>query len=687
MASHTLTYTINLNGNITKGVLDISGAATKATSTMDKLAGKANKIANIGMAYHYVASAIGKATAAMDKYVNAYNVQMVAERQLEQVMRNTVGATNSEIQSIKDFAAAQQKLGVIGDEVQLAGAKELATYITKTESLKKLLPMMNDMLAHQYGLNASQESAVQIAQMVGKVLDGQMGALSRAGYRFTDAQEAILKFGNEQQRVAELSKIVTQYVGGVNAALAATPEGKWKQHQNNMGDLRERIGGLFVVIRGSLMPAFEATGNLIQRLTAFFEENKVKIMQVAEVVGNILSGAFNVVGNVVMFVVNNFKTLLTVGGLWLSYIVIANFEFIKFSIAYYTKVILMTKVTKVFTAVSNGLKNALNALAKHPWLIAITAAIGLTIALVNVFRKFNKAQREARDAVNNISVKIGMETSNLNKLFEAMKKTNPESERRKTLIDEINSKYPDLLKNQDLYRASIDKITEAQKEANKVLARDIFLKSYGEDYVRVMKEINDAKKKFMDKVVSEGINPAHKAVGNAADMANTMAEKAINDKVKSISGWSFNPYHRPGYFHDVAMGKSDKETRMVLSKVGGAWEDMFLKIFEKQKTIKALGDYGMGLFGLTQEQLMSSVNGGGVLPGGNGSGETNPLATTTEAIATGGTRNTTVNIHLGKMQAAEHIHYSGGMKENANDMKRVFAENIYEVLGIAEKST
>ncbi|MCH5319881.1 MAG: hypothetical protein J1E38_09275 [Paramuribaculum sp.] len=35
-------------------------------------------------------------------------------------MRNSMGTTDGQIQSIKDLCSAQQELGVIGDKVQLA---------------------------------------------------------------------------------------------------------------------------------------------------------------------------------------------------------------------------------------------------------------------------------------------------------------------------------------------------------------------------------------------------------------------------------------------------------------------------------------------------------------------------------------------------------------------------------------
>ena len=174
----------------------------------------------------------------------AYAGQEIAETKLANNMRNTMGARDEDIQSIKDLCSAQQQLGVIGDEVQLSGAQELATYLEKKSSLEKLIPVMNDMLAQQYGLEASQESAAQIATMLGKVMDGQVGALSRYGYKFDEAQEQILKFGTEEERAAVLAEVVESAVGGMNAELAKTDSGKQKQLANQLGDIKEQLGGL-----------------------------------------------------------------------------------------------------------------------------------------------------------------------------------------------------------------------------------------------------------------------------------------------------------------------------------------------------------------------------------------------------------------------------------------------------------
>jgi hypothetical protein len=161
--------------------------------------------------------------------IDAYQKQHTRFAQFEAVMNNMMHPDEQDVEDIVDITKEQEQLGVVSSDVQLAGATELGTYVQTKESLEKLIPLMNDMLAHQYGVNATPEDAQSIAQMIGKGLEGQANALSQNGYSFSEAQEKILKSGNENERVTELVKIIAQSVGGINGALAATSEGKAKQ--------------------------------------------------------------------------------------------------------------------------------------------------------------------------------------------------------------------------------------------------------------------------------------------------------------------------------------------------------------------------------------------------------------------------------------------------------------------------
>ena len=56
----------------------------------------------------------------------------------------------------------------------------------------------------------------------------------------------------------------------------------------------------------------------------------------------------------------------------------------------------------------------------------------------------------------------------------------------------------------------------------------------------------------------------------------------------------------------------------------------------------------------------------------------------TSAIATGGTRNTSINIHLGKM--VENIIFNGGVTENRDNMVKQVEEALLQVLLSAQSA-
>lgn len=179
---------------------------------------------------------------AMALTTTAAKAQIDAEIKLSAVMKNTKGITEANIKSVQAYAGTLQGMGIIGDEVALSGTQQLATYQFQAETLKTLMPGMNDLLAQTKGLNASQQDAVNIGNMLGKVMTGQVGALGRAGINFNKAQEKILKFGTEQEKAATLAKVLEQNVGGVNKALANSDAGSIKQMNNLYADMQEEIG-------------------------------------------------------------------------------------------------------------------------------------------------------------------------------------------------------------------------------------------------------------------------------------------------------------------------------------------------------------------------------------------------------------------------------------------------------------
>lgn len=381
--------TVRLKIKVEDNFVNVEADANDLRDAMKQVVDEAGKVNSslinsnqIAQAFEQMSSAVQSLQSVMHDLTDAYAVQSAAEARLEQVMRNTMDASEAEIQSIKDLAAAQQQLGIVGDEVQLSGAQELATYLSKKESLEALIPVMNDMIAQQYGYNASAESAVTIASMMGKVLDGQTGALSRYGYTFTEAQEQILKFGTEEERAATLAEVVEQSVGGMNEALAATPYGKIVQANNAFGDLKETIGAM-------IAPAMKAVDG-ISRITIA------------------IAGIGKVAATIKGFVVS-IRT--------------------------------MTAATRTATAAQQGL----NAAMKANVFIAIASAVAALVAIiVNLANKSHDAAEGMEDlttandayknAVSDAKAEIDSETASLKNLMDQGKDTTE-------AIQHLNEKY------------------------------------------------------------------------------------------------------------------------------------------------------------------------------------------------------------------------------------------------------
>nr|DAK80924.1 MAG TPA: hypothetical protein [Caudoviricetes sp.] len=248
-----------------KSVGSMMSAISRSTSKLNSAISGMNKVlgaAGIAVSLAGIVSAAKNAAA-------AFNEVQENNAALAQVMKNTMGATKAQWQSVLDLADAQQRLGVIDAEVTKAGAVELATYLGLSDSLETLLPVMNDMLAQQYGMAASAENATNIATMLGKVMNGQTGALSRYGYSFTAAQEAILKYGDEAQRAAVLAQVVEESVGGMNQALAQTPSGRLQQVKFALGDIQEAFGKAVMTIATAFLPLLNAVVAVLQRIAAW----------------------------------------------------------------------------------------------------------------------------------------------------------------------------------------------------------------------------------------------------------------------------------------------------------------------------------------------------------------------------------------------------------------------------------
>ena len=268
----SITFKLDGDGNgfktLAQDAAGLKQAITATLSEAKQLKGNVINFAALATGIDAAQRSFGQLQSLMGDLSKSYQQQEIAETQLTTVMRQRMGATDDEIASIKQLASEQQKLGVIGDEVQLAGAQQVATFLKEKSSIETLLPAMNNLLAQQHGVNSSTTDAVSVANLMGKAMQGQVSALTRVGITFSEAEAQVLKYGTESERAAVLAQVITNNVGDMNAQLAATDSGKQAQLANKIGDIKEQLGALangampFVMIASSTITALSSITTL-----------------------------------------------------------------------------------------------------------------------------------------------------------------------------------------------------------------------------------------------------------------------------------------------------------------------------------------------------------------------------------------------------------------------------------------
>ena len=154
------------------------------------------------------------------------------------------------------------------------------------------------------------------------------------------------------------------------------------------------------------------------------------------------------------------------------------------------------------------------------------------------------------------------------------------------------------------------------------------------------------------------------AVGMGDSEENQNAINAINESIEA----------RKKAISDGAQSVQDNLVKAKESLVG---IEMGWKKKENVSEASDKVSSGLGI----NEQLQNSVNGNSTT--GNGTGTGGELAGSSSAIASGGTRNTSVTINLGKMA---DVTFNGSIKENAEDMVRTLEECLLRVLYMAQNA-
>lgn len=281
-------------------------AATKAGSALhsglSKASGFASKaVSGIGKSAKGMATVVSGAAAAAGGYLVNFGKQAVdaalkageVTAKFQQVAKNN-NWSDEEQKSLLSLNKTLGQTGVISGGTLKAAQAQLGTFALTADQVKTLTPALADMIANNKGYNATAQDGVQIANLLGKVMTGSATALSKYGVTMTDAQKKVLQEGSASEKAAMAAQVLEANFGGINKALAETPQGK-------MTILQHEIAGLKTSVGNDLIAAFGGVGGAVIKMvqavepliTAFFD----KVAALAQKIGPPLEKVFGAVAD------------------------------------------------------------------------------------------------------------------------------------------------------------------------------------------------------------------------------------------------------------------------------------------------------------------------------------------------------------------------------------------------------
>lgn len=360
-----------------------------------------SSIAKVGVSMAGLASfaSLGAITAYADKAIASAEKEIEVQTKLKTILGNVEsikaggsGAVESASNQLNSYAANLGKVGAVSKGTILNGMQQLATFQLNADQISLLSDGMADLLAQQKGINATGEDAVGIANMIGKAMGGNASALSRVGITMSEAEAETIKNGTAMERAATVAKVLQNNVGGVNKALGETPEGKIvktnRQYAAMAKDLGmmllpikakfiETFGAILPIVREKMGGIFSQVTTIMDKLATWFQSNGD---QLANALGNGLNlavKAFEILGEAVMFFLNNANVLVP-----LLAAIVAGFTA-------FNAITTVVGVFKSFQAATKGAQTTMAALnmvmAANPAVLialAIAALIALIVVLV-----------------------------------------------------------------------------------------------------------------------------------------------------------------------------------------------------------------------------------------------------------------------------------------------------------------
>ena len=304
--------------------------------------GLVNKVMGLAGAYLSIKGVTDFISSAME----GSNLESSITAQLKNVLKN-VGATQNAFEELQEESAKFESEGMYGAAEMLAGAGELATYISDTDAIKSMMGTLADYATGMSGGGAlNSDQIVEYGTQLGKALMGTYDGLKKKGFELTDIQKEIIDGTATHAEIAEelgltidevtsmsedmhkalvLDSVIAESWDGLYESMSNTPEGQISMLQNAWGDVMDSVGhqvtpavmDLFKTIRenmpeikNTILGITSALGVAIGAVTLLIDNWSI----IAPIIGAVATavGLYTtalLVNNVVQWVSNTAKTI------------------------------------------------------------------------------------------------------------------------------------------------------------------------------------------------------------------------------------------------------------------------------------------------------------------------------------------------------------------------------------------
>jgi hypothetical protein len=424
-----------------------------------------------------------------------------------------------------------------------------------------------------------------------------------------------------------------------------------------MGDLQERVGGLYISIQAALIPLKMKIMEIIDKIVRFFEQNKEKILAITGAIAGVLGTVFgiiwdaiSIVGGLIGWVVNLFQEFfgainagsplaiaLAVGIGAVTVALSANWLMLKKNLIATKAKAAWDKITVFWNNIQTASWWKLNAaILANPigWIIGLIAALvaGVIIAW-NKFEWFRGAVYAAWEAIKGFGIMI----------------KDYVIDRIKGLLSGIAGIGGALVK---LFKGDFAGAWEQAKEA----VGDLIGVDAAKNAVKTAMETG----KKVGAAYQKGVADFH-TVQEKAGLNNGISDPVIpgavdpNKTTPDIPGVTL--LNIPGLDNPTDPEKKDN----------------YLKLID-------VIDGNKSQLGITPPNIPGSENPANPKPKAKPDPDN-----TTETIAAGGTKNTTITINFGRnLVESINISKEGGFKENAKDMTDQVLDQLTRVLTMAQ---